>query len=143
MGRMKPGVRATPEKEGEEAVHAVVRIIRQSSEAGQLISESEIFHRLIDQHLLALRAADPEKEAGSILREAVEGSQDLQELHNQEGSKHYYSSLSMTESYARILHQKQLDHLQLIAEIVRQDSAVHPRPVPLDMFTQPLLISSS
>jgi hypothetical protein len=43
----------------------------------------------------------------------------------------------MTQTYAGILHQKQNNHLQLIAETVRQNSAVYPRPIPLDMFTQP------
>jgi hypothetical protein len=137
MKKTEPGVGANPEKERASVVHAVAGMIRQSSEAGQLISESEILHRLIDQHLLTLQVADPEKEAESILQEAVEESQDLHEFADQEGSSHYYSSLLMTEPYARILHQKQINHLQLIAEIIRQDSAVYPRPVPLDMFTQP------
>jgi hypothetical protein len=137
MSKTEPGGGANPEKERAGAVHAVAGVIRQSSEAGQLISKSEILHRVIDQHLLILQVADPEKEAESILKEAVEESQDLRELANQEGSNHYYSSLLMTESYARILHKKQIHHLQLIAEIIRQDSAVYPRPVPLDMFTQP------
>ena len=137
MSKAEPGVGVTPEKERVGAVHAVASMIRQSSEAGQLISESEILHHVMDQHLLALQVEDPEKEVGSILRKAVEENQDLHELANREGSIHYYSSLLMTESYARILHQKQINHLQLIAEIIRQDSAVYPRPVPLDMFTQP------
>jgi hypothetical protein len=43
----------------------------------------------------------------------------------------------MTGAYAGILLQKQGDPLRLIAEIVRQNSAAYPRPVPLDLFTQP------
>jgi len=43
----------------------------------------------------------------------------------------------MTETYAMILLQKQGDPLRLIAETVRENSAVYPRPVPLDIFTQP------
>ena len=119
------------------AIQSVADMIRQSSEAGELILESEIIRRLIDQHLITSEAADAEKKAESILGEAIDGSEDLHELANRDGSRHYYSSLFMTESYARILHQKESNHLQLIAEIVRQNSAVYPRPVPLDMFTQP------
>jgi len=121
------------------AVQSVADMIRHSSEAGELILESEIVHRLIDQHLITSEAADldPKKKAESILGEAIDGSEDLYQLGNRDGSRHYYSSLFMTESYARILHQKESNHLQLIAEIVRQNSAVYPRPVPLDMFTQP------
>jgi hypothetical protein len=61
----------------------------------------------------------------------------MQELTAQDGSRHYYSSQFMTQSYAMILLQKQGDPLRLIAEIVRQNSEVYPRPVPLDLFTQP------
>ena len=43
----------------------------------------------------------------------------------------------MTETYAMILLQKLGDPLRLIAETVRENSAVYPRPVPLDIFTQP------
>ena len=130
-------IEANTARERNAGVHAVDAMIRQSSEAGQLTSESEIVHRLIDQHLVTSQAAEPEKEAESILREAVERSEDLHELINQDGSRHYYSSLSMTQAYAGILHQKQNNHLQLIAETVRQNSALYPRPVSLDMFTQP------
>ena len=121
------------------AVHSVAEMIRQSSEAGQLILESEIVYRLMDQHLISSEAADPDlkKKGESILSEAMNGSEDLHQLANRDGSKHYYSSLFMTESYARILHQKQSNRMQLIAEIVRENSAVYPRPVPLDIFTQP------
>ena len=124
-------------RERNAAVHAVAALIRQGSEAGQLTSASEIAHRLMDQHRRTSQAADPEKEAERILREAVERNEDLHELINQDDSRHYYSSLFMTEAYAGMLHQKQNNHLQLIAETVRQNSALYPRPVPLDMFTQP------
>jgi hypothetical protein len=137
MSKTEPGARIKPEKGREKVVHAVVGMIRQSSEAGQLISKSEIFRRAIDQRLSISQVVDPENEAERILGEAVEGNQNLKEIANQGGPNHYYSSLSMTEPYARILNQKEIDRLRLIAEIVRQDSAVYLRPVPLDMFTQP------
>ena len=124
-------------RERNAAVHAAAGMIRQSSEGGQLISESEILHRVIDQHLLTSQAADPGEEAERILREAVDRNEDLHELINQDDSRHYYSSLSMTQAYAGILNQKRNNHLQLIAETVRENSAVYPRPVPLHMFTQP------
>jgi hypothetical protein len=124
-------------KEREDAVRAIADMIRQESKAGQLISESEIFRRMADQHLLALPAADPAEEGGNILRKSVEESVDLFELAVEDGSGLYYSSHFMTETYARILLQKQGDPLRLIAETVRENSAAYPRPVPLDIFTQP------
>ena len=139
MNRVERRAGTKSVNENAAAVHFVVEMIRQSSEAGQLILESEIVHRLIDQHLITSEAADldPKKKAESILGEAMDGSEDLHQLGNRDGSRHYYSSLFMSESYARILHQKQSNRLELIAEIVRQNSAVYPRPVPLDIFTQP------
>jgi len=124
-------------KEGEAAARAIAAMIRQSSEASQLIAEAEILRRMADQHLLISQAADPAEEVGDILKKVVDGSEDLHELAAQDGSRRYYSSHFMTETYAMILLQKQGDPLRLIAETVRENSAVYPRPVPLDIFTQP------
>jgi len=124
-------------KKGEAAAKAIIVMIRQSSEAGQLISETEILRRVADQQLLASPAADPEEEAGKILKKVREESGDLNELIAQDGSRRYYSSQFMTETYAMILLRKQGDSLRFIAEIVRQNSEVYPRPVPLDIFTRP------
>jgi hypothetical protein len=124
-------------KEGEAAGQAIAAMIRQNSEAGQLISESEILRRVVDQYLFTSHAADPAEEVGNILKKVVNGSEDLHELTALDASRRYYSSQFMTQAYAMILLQKQGDQLRLIAEIVRQNSEVYPRPVPLDMFTQP------
>jgi hypothetical protein len=124
-------------KEKEAAARAIAAMIRQSSEASQLIEESEILRRMADQHLLISQAADPAEEVGDILKKVVDGGEDLHELAAQDGSRRYYSSHFMTETYAMILLQKLGDPLRLIAETVRENSAVYPRPVPLDIFTQP------
>ena len=124
-------------QQGEAAAKAIVAMIRQDSEAGQLIAEPEILRRIADQHLLTSPAADPAEETGKMLENAMDGNEDLHELAAPDGSRYYYSSQFMTQAYAMILLQKQGDPLRLIAEIVRQSSEVYPRPVPLDIFTQP------
>jgi len=124
-------------KEEEAAGLAIAAMVRQSSETGQLIWESEILRRMAYQDLLTSSSADPAGEIGNILKKTVEGNEDLHELAAQDGSWRYYSSDFMTEAYAKILLQKQGDHLRLIAESVRQNSAIYPRPIPLDIFTQP------
>jgi hypothetical protein len=124
-------------KAGEAAAKAMGVMIRQSSEAGQLISESEILRRVADQQFSNSPAANGPEEARKILKKVIEESEDLNELTAQDGSPRYYSSRCMTEAYAMILLRKQGDSLRLIAEIVRQNSEVYPRPVPLDLFTQP------
>ena len=121
----------------EAAAKAMVVMIRQDSEAGQLIAEPEILRRIADQHLLTSPAADPAEETAKILDNAMDGNEDLHELAAPDGSRYYYSSQFMTQAYAIILLQKQGDPLRLIAEIVRQSSEAYPRPVPLDIFTQP------
>ncbi len=122
-------------KERKMAAQAVADMIRQSSEAGQLIAESEILCRLAEQHRFPSREADGREEAGRILKEGLEG-EDLHGLVAPDGTRRYYSSLFMTEAYAEILIQKEGDPLRLIAETVRENSAAYPRPVPMDLFTQ-------
>jgi hypothetical protein len=117
-----------------EPIEAIAIMIRQESKAGNLISGPEILRRAVDQKLFP---APLKEEAGSILRKVVDENEDLHELTAEDGSRSYYSSQFMTEAYAGILLQKQADPLRLIAEIVRQNSAAYPRPVPLDFFTQP------
>ena len=125
------------EKAKAAAAQAVAAMIRQSSEAGQLIAESEILCRLAEQHRLPSPGADCAEEAGRIPKEALEGGEDLQKLVAQDGTWRYYSSRFMTEAYAAILIQKEGDPLRFIAETVRENSAAYPRPVPMDLFTQP------
>ncbi len=62
MRRRETWLRANMVKEEEDAAQAIAAMIRQSSEAGQLISESEILRRVTDQHLLTSYPADPAEE---------------------------------------------------------------------------------
>lgn len=123
---------------GEEnaAAKAIAAMIRQSSEAGQLISDCEILRRVTDQDLLSPLMADLAAEAERILRKAMDENEDLKELAAPDGPRQYYSSNFMTEAYALMLLHKQAGPLPLIAAIVRQNSAVYTRPVPADFFTQ-------
>jgi DNA polymerase III alpha subunit (gram-positive type) len=137
MEKTENVIEANVGKEGEVAPQAFAALIRKASESGQLIAESEIFQRAIEQHLIPPPTADPAEEIGNILKKLIEENEDLHELSAQDGSRFYYSSRCMTEAYAKILILKQGGSRRLIAEIVRQNSAFYPRPVPLDTFTQP------
>jgi hypothetical protein len=130
---------AEPErlKEGETAPRIIAAMIRQSSEGGLLISEAEILRIVNEKSLFPPDPEDPAVEVGKALAKLLQENLDLHELTGQDGSRSYYSSISMTEAYAKILLGKQGDPLRLIAEIVRQNSAFYPRPVALDVFTQP------
>jgi hypothetical protein len=130
---------AEPEtpKEAGDASLIIAAMIRQSSEGGRLIAEEEIIRRANEKSLFSPNPDGPAEEVGKILAKLLQENRDLHDLAGQDGKRSYYSSLSMTEAYAKILLGKQGDPLRLIAEIVRQNSAFYPRPVALDVFTQP------
>jgi hypothetical protein len=117
----------------ESIALAIVSMIRQESEAGRLISGSEILQRLADQRRPPLQ----EEEFASLLKKVLGANEDLHELAVGNGPRHFYSSLFMTGAYAMILLQKRGDPLRLIAQTVRQNSSDYTRPVPLDLFTLP------
>jgi hypothetical protein len=117
----------------EGVAQAIVFMIRQESEAGRLISGSEILHCLADQRRPPLQ----EEEFGNHLKNVLGANVDLHELAAGSGRPYFYSSLFMTGAYAMILLQKRGDPLRFIAQTVRHNSADYTRPVPLDLFTQP------
>jgi hypothetical protein len=134
---MQDIAKANFKKERKVAAQAVAAMIRQSSEAGQLLADSEILRRVAEQYRLLAPGANGTEEGGRILREGLEENGDLRALAAPDGTQRYYSYLFMTEAYAAILVRKEGDPLRLIAETVREDSADYPRPVPVDLFTQP------
>jgi hypothetical protein len=84
--------------------------------------------------------ATPEEQATafeSALREAFERNQDLHEVADPNGMIQFCSSQYMTEAFANILLRKKGSPLVLMAGIVRENSAVYPRPIPLETFRQP------
>jgi hypothetical protein len=125
------------ESAGAEAAEAFTIMIRQCSEEGRLIAEDEILLCAASQSLLTSPQSKQDKEIKKILNSILKKSVDVHALVAQDGSRRFYSSQFITGAYAVILLQKQGDPLQLIAEIVRQNSRVYPRPVPLDFFTRP------
>jgi hypothetical protein len=120
--------------EGKVALQAIAEIIRGKSQAGQLISENEIFHRLLELGLIKDRKEKAQKVLEALLGKALEENGDIIKLHTEGEESYFFSSQFMSESYARILVQKESNPMRLIAEIVRENSAIYPRPVPLDMF---------
>jgi hypothetical protein len=125
---------AVKAREGELAIRAIAEIIRGKSHAGHLISQNEIFHRLHERGLIKGKEEGAQNVLETLLEKALEENRDVLKLHTEAGEPYFFSSQFMSESYARILIQKRADPILLIAEIVRENSAIYPRPVPLDMF---------
>jgi hypothetical protein len=118
----------------EEICQTVADMIHKKSEGGQFISKKEIFQELIGQNILKSDPPEQESEFETILKKTMEGNSDLRELPGRDGLPRYYSSQCMSEPYIRILLRKEEDPLLLIAEMVRENSSLYPRPVPIDIF---------
>ncbi len=120
---------------GTVQLDSIAAVIREYSASGRLISERDLERRFMAQY----RVRSGAQGAGFpiALGEALERHNDLHELTTKDGTRSYFSSQTMTREYASMLLQRHDDPLRLIAEVVRQNSAVYPRPVPLDMFAQP------
>lgn len=55
-----------------------------------------------------------------------------------ESDSYFFSTLSVTESYARYLYRvEEKNPLRLIADTVREESRIYPRPTPLRYFKEP------
>ncbi len=108
------------------AADAVAAQVREWSKSGRLTSEPEL-----------RPFADTDGALQSTIAEALQQHDDLHELASGNGARYYYSSEEMTEGYASMLLQKLSDPVRLLAEVIRENSASYPRPVPLDMFTRP------
>ncbi|MDI7260928.1 MAG: hypothetical protein QME90_13545 [Thermodesulfobacteriota bacterium] len=119
----------------EEICQTVADMIHKKSEEGQLISKKEIFQELIGQKILKSDPPEQESEFETILKKTMEGNSDLRELPRRDGLPRYYSSQCMSEPYIRILLCREEDPLLLIAEMVRENSSLYPKPVPIDIFS--------
>jgi hypothetical protein len=117
------------EKIRPSASQIISEFIRTASGDARLASKEEILQ--ID----GLWGDEEPRDLDQILRETLDSNEDLCELSTASGS-FYYSTLHMTEPYARILAGKE-SPLRLIAEVVRENSETYPRPVPVDAFKEP------
>lgn len=111
-------------------------MIRERSAAAELISEAEILMALQDGDLVPPNTGPSEEGSTAFLDRLIHENEDLKKIFGK-GPPCYYSSLYMTEAYAKILVAKQEGPLPLIAETVRQYSHAYERPISLDVFTQP------
>ena len=115
---------------------AATKFIRERSEKGQLAQFEEILAELRKQGPLESEISDQRSYLEAVLEQAFKKNEDLREISDKDGMLHYYSTQSLSETYARILLMRGKDPLLLIAQIIRENSAIYPRPVPLDIFRE-------
>jgi hypothetical protein len=126
-----------PQNHGEETpARAIAAIIRAKSEEAKLLSQRELFRALTERNLLPPEVDQRQELFEARIEEAMEENADLVKLQAPGEEPFFFSSRHMTEPYARILLGKEADPMLLIAEVVRENSAIYPRPVPLRMFQQ-------
>ncbi len=119
----------TPEALAETAA----AIIRDRSAHGQFTTDEEIRDELEARDLLG-SGAESSPDLPQILAMARERHADLRELPGPEGRRRFFSTESMTEAYANLLLKKEGDPLELMVAIIRENSALYPRPFPLGGF---------
>jgi hypothetical protein len=119
----------------DAAAEVAAAVIRERSEAAQLVSAPEILSA-VEERITPPDSDTPGVDITSLLARAVHENDDLQALAGA-GSHWYYSSRSMSEAYAQILHNGMEGPERLIAETVRHNACVYRRPVPLEMFMEP------
>ncbi|OGP96056.1 MAG: hypothetical protein A2157_18875 [Deltaproteobacteria bacterium RBG_16_47_11] len=120
-------------KQIEFASLAVTDIIRKRSEEGRFVLHEEIRARLTEMSFLQ---SGEQLSPLDVLKQAREEHGDLKEIEGKDGIPRYYSSIYMSEKYVKILMQKGEDPLLMIAEIVRENSKIYPRPIPLSIFEE-------
>lgn len=119
----------------ETAILVATSIIREKSKEGRFILTEEVLSELLNRGFLeSEKEEDRFVEASSILEEALHGNEDLRERKGNDGLSRYYSSLAMSEPYATLLTRKEEDLVPMMAEVIRENSAIYPRPIPVDIF---------
>jgi hypothetical protein len=113
---------------------AAAEIIRAKSKSGELASREEVLKDLVERRFIS-GDGDQTGDPMSTMEEALQHNEDLVRVHTATGEEFFFSCHFMTDTYAKMLAQKEGDLLMAIAEIVRENSAIYPRPVPLGAFT--------
>ena len=121
----------------EKPFERILLMIRERSKGGQLVSTKEILQGFKNQGLWIEGKQIAESDLETFLSGMVKENNDLREISDQEGHPHYYSSLLMSEAYAKILIRKEGDPLLLITNTVRESSATCSRPTPISLFLSP------
>lgn len=121
----------------ETAIFVATSVIRERSKEGRFVLIEEVLSELLNRGALESEKEENRlAEASSILEEALHRNEDLRQRKGKDGLPRYYSSLAMSEAYATLLIRKEEDLLLMMAEVIRENSAIYPRPVSFDLFME-------
>ena len=119
------------------AANVVAQTIRKLSGAGRFAVAADVLDELAGLGLLGEAPEEVPTALDEILVAALTAHPDLVPVEGGAGERRFYSSQFMTQAYAALLLRKEGEPLRLIAETVRENSALYPRPLPLGAFEQP------
>jgi hypothetical protein len=114
----------------------IPEIIRNRSQTAQLVRVEEILAELREQGLLESEGVEQKAHLETMLKQVLRDNRDLKAISGENGMAYYYSVQSLSETYAGILMRKSENPLWLIAEVVRENSQLYPRPVRIDSFQE-------
>ncbi len=121
----------------EQLEREVLTIIRAAGQDGYVLRLEEIEAELRELESLDLDTIQKDSVSESVLESIRNNAPDIQVLNGLTGTSYYYCSKYLTETYARILVDKGEDPLVMIAEAVRENSRLYPRPIPISQFQGP------
>jgi hypothetical protein len=122
----------------EAAANVAAQVIRQVSGTGRFASRTDVVEELEGLTLGPEAVNDVPGALEEILATALAKYPDLVPVEGAAAERRFYSSQFMTNAYAGLLLRKEGEEsFRLIAETVRENSALYPRPLPLGAFEQP------
>lgn len=116
-----------------EAVE-LAELIRERSKAGELSALTDLEAEIADHRIPVSERATEPVDLPALIQEAIVDHPDIKMIVDDSGGARYFSELSMTDAYARVLLLRSHGPLRMMAEVIREHSRVYPRPVPLSLF---------
>ena len=106
--------------------------IREESKSGRFTPREKLFVMAVESGYISPDVPNPGELLAAYLDKLVFEYNEIAFMTSDNGQPLYYSTQFMTESYAEFILKK--GNPLFIAEIVRENSQIYPRPVPLDFF---------
>jgi hypothetical protein len=112
----------------------IAGIIRRISNSGRLADHDELIKEMTVNDSSSPGLKEGIADYNAILKTILSENDDIREIDGADGKHWYYSATHVNEQYARMLARR--GEYGLLAEIIREQSQIYPRPVPLDMFME-------
>lgn len=107
----------------------IAHLIRARSAEGELTALADITAEFSDTG-----SGEESEPMEDRVHNTLLGCDDIRAISDDSGNRFYYSERLMTGTYANMLALRAQGPLQMMAEVIREDSRVYPRPVPVSLF---------